>query len=212
MWFWHVTLRRGARGPAVADVRRRLFRLGHLPFDGGSEFDEACQTAVVALQTAHNLQPDGIVGPATWSALYGQISYPVQRRSAFARSVWARPRHVGPSPAPPSRSPSIAISVAERTLTLCDEEGSTRIFPVAVGRPLSPTPAGRFTVSELVRNPGGALGVRWLRLHPGTCSIHGTDEPWTIGADVTPGCVRLYNKDVEIVFDRVRIGTLVTIA
>ncbi len=71
---------------------------------------------------------------------------------------------------------------------------------------MSPTRPGRYIVRELIHHPGPPLGTRWIRLHPDSCCIHGTDEPWTIGFAATPGCIRMYNKDVEFVFTVSRAG------
>ena len=90
-------------------------------------------------------------------------------------------------------------------------DGRIHTFPVAVGRPVSPTAAGEYTVHDLVSRPGRPFGTRWIRLRPDICSIHGTDEPWTVGQAATPGCIRLYNKDVEFVFHRIQRGTDVVI-
>lgn len=65
-----VMLRRGATGPAVAEVRDRLVRLGFLPINtGGQEFDRATDTAVRAFQQARGIDVDGIVGPNTFRHL-----------------------------------------------------------------------------------------------------------------------------------------------
>ena len=39
--------------------------------------------------------------------------------------------------------------------------------------------------------------------------IHGTNEPWSIGEQVSSGCVRLLNEDVADLYERVKIGTQV---
>jgi lipoprotein-anchoring transpeptidase ErfK/SrfK len=41
--------------------------------------------------------------------------------------------------------------------------------------------------------------------------IHGTVEPWTIGSDVSSGCIRMLNEDVIDLFGRTPIGTPVTV-
>jgi lipoprotein-anchoring transpeptidase ErfK/SrfK len=41
--------------------------------------------------------------------------------------------------------------------------------------------------------------------------IHGTDAPWTIGEAVSKGCIRLYNEDVRDLYQRVPVGTRVTV-
>jgi lipoprotein-anchoring transpeptidase ErfK/SrfK len=41
--------------------------------------------------------------------------------------------------------------------------------------------------------------------------IHGSNEPWTIGSNVSSGCIRLRNADVIDLFNRVQVGTKVVV-
>jgi lipoprotein-anchoring transpeptidase ErfK/SrfK len=41
--------------------------------------------------------------------------------------------------------------------------------------------------------------------------IHGTNEPETIGTNVSSGCIRLRNEDVSDLYGRVRVGTRVVV-
>lgn len=63
-----MLLRVGAHGPAVADLQRRLQRLGFDPGDDGC-YDERTLEAVRQFQQNRRLRADGICGPETWSAL-----------------------------------------------------------------------------------------------------------------------------------------------
>ncbi len=62
---------------------------------------------------------------------------------------------------------------------------------------------------------GNPLGARALYLygHGGDTGyrIHGTSEPWTIGLNVSSGCIRLVNQDVIDLYRRVRVGTKVIV-
>lgn len=62
-------LKPGMRGPAVAQLQERLTVLGFLNGSSDGVFGAATQAAVKAAQQRFNLTPDGVVGPATWSAL-----------------------------------------------------------------------------------------------------------------------------------------------
>jgi len=62
-------LRRGMQGPAVTQLQERLKTLGFLPGSIDGFFGETTQAAVTAFQKQSNIEPDGVVGPATWSAL-----------------------------------------------------------------------------------------------------------------------------------------------
>jgi hypothetical protein len=50
------------------------------------------------------------------------------------------------------------------------------------------------------------LSVPW-----GTFGIHGTNKPYSIGGYVSEGCIRMYDKQVEELYELVHIGTKVTI-
>ncbi len=63
--------------------------------------------------------------------------------------------------------------------------------------------------------PGNPLGARELYLFEGIRDtlyrIHGTTEPWSIGLNISSGCIRMHNDDVTDLFDRVVIGAKVIV-
>jgi lipoprotein-anchoring transpeptidase ErfK/SrfK len=66
--------------------------------------------------------------------------------------------------------------------------------------------------------PGGEdnpLGARAMYLHGKNGDtgyrIHGTREPWTIGLNVSSGCIRLNNNDVTDLYSRVKVGAKVVV-
>jgi lipoprotein-anchoring transpeptidase ErfK/SrfK len=62
--------------------------------------------------------------------------------------------------------------------------------------------------------PGGKdnpLGARALYIGSTLYRIHGTNEPWTIGGDVSSGCIRMINDDVIDLYGRVKIGAKVIV-
>ena len=66
--------------------------------------------------------------------------------------------------------------------------------------------------------PGGPtnpLGARALYLWQGNKDtlyrIHGTNEPWTIGTNVSSGCIRMLNKDVIDLYQRTQVGAKVVV-
>ncbi|MEP3045799.1 MAG: L,D-transpeptidase [Roseibium sp.] len=60
---------------------------------------------------------------------------------------------------------------------------------------------------------GGAsnnpMGVAAMTLSNGNYAIHGTNRPGSIGRAVSYGCIRMANRDIEDLFQRVGIRTLV---
>ena len=55
------------------------------------------------------------------------------------------------------------------------------------------------------------LGARALYIGATLYRIHGTNEPWTIGGDVSSGCIRMINDDVMDLYERVKIGAKVIV-
>ncbi|OJF09621.1 N-acetylmuramoyl-L-alanine amidase [Couchioplanes caeruleus] len=64
------SIRRGDTGPAVEEIRSILVGLDLLEI-GGTEFDDATETAVRAFQQSRGLSADGVVDTETWTALDG---------------------------------------------------------------------------------------------------------------------------------------------
>jgi lipoprotein-anchoring transpeptidase ErfK/SrfK len=60
-------------------------------------------------------------------------------------------------------------------------------------------------------HPKNPLGNRAIYIGETLYRIHGTDAPWTIGKPVSKGCIRLYNKDVVDLYDRVKLNAKVII-
>jgi lipoprotein-anchoring transpeptidase ErfK/SrfK len=59
--------------------------------------------------------------------------------------------------------------------------------------------------------PGNPLGARAMYLGGTEYRIHGTNDPTTIGKQVSSGCIRLTNADVEDLYSRVQIGAKVIV-
>ena len=55
------------------------------------------------------------------------------------------------------------------------------------------------------------LGARAIYLGSSLYRIHGSNEPETIGAAVSSGCIRMVNRDVIDLADRVKVGTKVVV-
>jgi lipoprotein-anchoring transpeptidase ErfK/SrfK len=59
--------------------------------------------------------------------------------------------------------------------------------------------------------PDNPLGARALYIGSTLYRIHGTNEPWTIGGNVSSGCIRMVNDDVIDLYERVKIGAKVIV-
>ncbi|WP_204599212.1 L,D-transpeptidase [Clostridium pascui] len=105
----------------------------------------------------------------------------------------------------------IVINTKNLTLTLYSGNNVVKTYPVAVGKPSTPTPLGNFKIINRAVNPGGPFGVRWLGLNKPGYGIHGTNNPASIGTRVSNGCIRMHNKDVLELANTVPIGTPVQI-
>lgn len=119
---------------------------------------------------------------------------------------------------------SIVVDKSQNQLLLTEENRFIKSYTVATGRDNS-TPVGIFTIISKVPNPvwykQGAvvppespeniLGSRWLGIDKAGYGIHGSTDPNSIGQQVTAGCVRMTNADVEELFGIVPIGTEITI-
>jgi len=116
----------------------------------------------------------------------------------------------------------IIVSIPDRRLALVEDDRVMKIYPVAVGAMLSPSPAGEFKIAHripwptyyapgIVIPPGKAnpLGTRWLGLTEKGYGIHGTNQPRLIGRRASHGCIRMRNRDIEELFELVQVGDVV---
>jgi lipoprotein-anchoring transpeptidase ErfK/SrfK len=59
--------------------------------------------------------------------------------------------------------------------------------------------------------PNNPLGARALYLGSTLYRIHGTNEPWSIGQNVSSGCIRMVNDDVIDLYERVQMNAKVVV-
>ncbi len=111
--------------------------------------------------------------------------------------------------------PVYSITINRRLHKLILYRGNIvfKSYPVAVGKASTPTPEGTFRIVNRAINPGGPFGARWLGLNApnGDYGIHGTNNPSSIGKDVSNGCIRMFNDQVIELSNLVSIGTVVKI-
>ena len=70
---------------------------------------------------------------------------------------------------------------------------------------------GRILPAHMPGGPNNPLGARALYIGSTLYRIHGTNEPWTIGQNVSSGCIRMINDDVVDLYERVKIGAKVVV-
>jgi lipoprotein-anchoring transpeptidase ErfK/SrfK len=128
---------------------------------------------------------------------------------------------------------TIVVDTPNKFLFLVQGDGKALRYGIGVGRP-GFTWSGVKTISAkkewpawtpppemLVRRPdlprhmeGGPqnpLGARAMYLGSSLYRIHGSNEPWTIGTNVSSGCIRMRNEDVMDLYGRVGVGTRVIV-
>ena len=133
----------------------------------------------------------------------------------------------------PEKPGTVIINTPERLLYLIEPGGKALRYGIGVGRP-GFTWAGVKHVSlkrewpdwrppdEMLRRrpdlphymsggPENPLGARALYLGSSLYRIHGSNEPWTIGTQVSSGCIRMRNEDVIDLYGRVPVGAKVMV-
>jgi lipoprotein-anchoring transpeptidase ErfK/SrfK len=128
----------------------------------------------------------------------------------------------------------LIVSFSDRMIYFVEKPGQAISYPIAIPREQDDwkgvmsvsqkkiNPSWTPTPTMIKENPklpswvpGGhpmnPMGVRAMYLGSSAYRIHGTDAPWTIGQPVSKGCIRLYNKDVVDLYDRVKLGTKVIV-
>lgn len=130
------------------------------------------------------------------------------------------------SQAKPASQPTrrIVVSIPDRKLVLLENGRVVKIYTVAVGAPVSPSPTGEYQIAQRLENPTyykpgvvigpgkrNPLGPRWIGLDVKGFGIHGTNHPASIGKSASHGCIRLRNRDIEDLFARVKVGDHVSL-
>ena len=119
---------------------------------------------------------------------------------------------------------SILVDKSQNILLLKSDEEIFKTYIVSTGKN-NCTPVGTFKIMNKLPNPtwfkAGAvvppdsqenvLGTRWMGFDLAGYGIHGTTQPQELGKQVTQGCVRLSNSDVEELYSIIPVGTETTI-
>lgn len=105
----------------------------------------------------------------------------------------------------------IIVDLSDRKLHLLEGNRVIQSYPIGIGKMLTKTPIGEYTIASRQADPGGPYGAYWLGLSRPHYGIHGTNRPSSIGKLVSHGCIRMQNRDVLALEKQVDIGTRVTI-
>ena len=128
---------------------------------------------------------------------------------------------------------TIVVDTPNKFLYLVQADGKALRYGIGVGRP-GFTWSGVKTISakrewpdwtppaemlarrpdlprHMVGGPENPLGARAMYLGSSLYRIHGSNEPWTIGTNVSSGCIRMRNEDVIDLYGRVNVGTRVIV-
>jgi hypothetical protein len=115
----------------------------------------------------------------------------------------------------------LKVSLRARRLTVLDYGKVAERYTVAVGAPASPTPTGRFAVTDRLStgDPSGPYGCCILALSAvaphaiqgwdggNRIAIHSTPETGSIGHDVSHGCMRLTLAEGQWLLNHIPLGT-----
>jgi len=128
---------------------------------------------------------------------------------------------------------TIVVDTPNKFLYLVQGNGKAMRYGIGVGRPgftwsgtkqisakkewpdWTPPPEMLTRRPDLPRfmegGPQNPLGARAMYLGSSLYRIHGSNEPWTIGTNVSSGCIRMRNEDIIDLYGRVNVGTRVVV-
>ena len=180
-------------------------------------------------ESAYYASPPGNASPAYAPSAYATGNQPDPRDTPidpkFLRQEVAYPGREVPG--------TIIVDTENKFLYLIEDGGRALRYGIGVGRPgflwagiktvtaKREWPDWRPPAQMIARRPdlprfmpGGIdnpLGARALYLGSSLYRIHGSNEPWTIGSNVSSGCIRMRNEDVTDLYGRVKVGTKVVV-
>jgi lipoprotein-anchoring transpeptidase ErfK/SrfK len=168
-------------------------------------------------------------GAMATTAKQSRLAVTAMAAVLIAQTVFAADQQVTQSASMMARTPEtgaakreIVVSLEDRKLALVEGGHVVKVYPVAVGKPSTPSPAGTFTIERRVENPTyhhdgktippgprNPVGTRWMGLSVKGYGIHGTNEPKSIGKAASHGCIRMAKADLEELYPQVAVGDTV---
>ncbi len=193
-------------------------------FGGGAERSRAPAYQPQPMQPVQPMPPAYISAPARPPVQQAQPARPAMDPRFMRQTV----AYNGDEP-----PGTIIINTPEKLLYFVEPDGKAMRYGIGVGRPgftwsgvhqitaKREWPDWRPPDDMLKRRPdlprympGGEdnpLGARAMYLGSTLYRIHGSNEPWTIGTQVSSGCIRMRNEDVIDLYERAKVGTKVVV-
>ena len=122
---------------------------------------------------------------------------------------------------------NVVVDLDSRVLLYRHGDEVVRMWQVGIGKEKHDTPIGEFTIGHKIEKPAhttrglpyghpdNPLGSRWLALNRDgkntSYGIHGTSDPSGVGGEVSLGCIRMRNEEVNQLFDILPRGARVVI-
>jgi peptidoglycan hydrolase-like protein with peptidoglycan-binding domain len=183
----------------VSELQAILAGLGYYQGGFSGVYDTRTMESVRMFQRDAGLAVDGAVRYHVWL----KLAQETEDKLALKRE----------KPAPPSGEVSIVIDTFKRVLTVFNDGLTHAQFPVAIGKPDTPSPIGSWKVVNKSANWGTGFGTRWMQISVpwGIYGIHGTNKPHSIGSMASHGCFRMFNGHVETIYPWIKVGTSVTV-
>ncbi|MBW4558689.1 MAG: L,D-transpeptidase [Trichormus sp. ATA11-4-KO1] len=166
----------------------------------------------------------------TFSGIVSQIPAGSTELSQKMRSVF--PRQAENSKALTQQKltkTEVVVNLSDRRTYVYMGDEVIASYPIAVGKKGWETPTGSFRVTHMQHDPiwrhpitgkvfpSGAdspLGERWIGFWSdgrNEIGFHGTPDTHLLGAAISHGCLRMRNDDVRLLYEQVKVGTLVTV-
>jgi len=131
----------------------------------------------------------------------------------------------------PLDRPSVLVDLSARWAFYLLGGEVAAAWRVGVGKEGSPTAPGRYTIGNKQEDPPwfpegrpmvpygdprNPLGTRWMSWddengRPSSLGFHGTNDPSGVGGQVSEGCIRMHNEDVELLFEILPVGAEVVV-
>lgn len=227
-----AVLKPGAKGAGVQAVQQALLDLG-FALNGGADgaFGQKTLQALQNFQASQKLPVTGTLDAATLRALDEVAPAPGLKAwedPNLSPKAFEQPQVVR------GQVSRVVIGIAQHRLFMFDQNGQLeKILPIASGKRGTDTQPGIKVVDGKVADPtniakqlwpesGGKafgkrlVGLSWLDPKTGRTShsgeeLHGTYDRNSIGTYASHGCMRLYNEDVEEIYQKLKTGDVVVV-